>query len=411
MLVDDVEGGDEPFAALLVQAADRDAQALYRLDQIVAFGDEPRAAGLDFDELLVSAQIDRAEPLALLFQILELALDLRQFGRLIVSLQAGEAGQRLRLDLEIGGDRMEQRLAALARPFQPFFGSSPGFARRAHRLQRRLGGSIGFGERGLGGDASVARFLARLFGGVDLADQGAAALQEGGRRVGEAFKLALGFVLARRKLGDLRFGALAALAPGGLIFGDRFAPRLAGGRFPGERLRGGAGLGAFGPGLRRLAARALQLQSELIGRDQARQSRLGLRFSRRRLVARRAGSGRRLFKGGEARCGLRATTLQSGEPLARRVDQAARLARRLARRLLGRCRFAQGRLRRRGLDLQRLRSLARSLGVAGEIAEPVLFGQAPRRRRRRFGRGDEAVPAPEIAFFRDEPLAGLQQRQ
>ena len=64
--------------------------------------------------------------------------------------------------------------------------------------------------------------------------------------------------------------------------------------------------------------------------------------------------------------------------------------------------------RARRFDAQRRRRLARRLGFALKVAESVLFRQAPRGRGRRFGGGDEAVPAPEIAFERDQPLAGLE---
>ena len=43
-----------------------------------------------------------------------------------------------------------------------------------------------------------------------------------------------------------------------------------------------------------------------------------------------------------------------------------------------------------------------------QIVEPVLFGETTRGGGRRFGGLGEAVPAPQIAFLGDEPLAGLQ---
>ncbi len=68
-----------------------------------------------------------------------------------------------------------------------------------------------------------------------------------------------------------------------------------------------------------------------------------------------------------------------------------------------------GRARRaRGFGAERRRGLARRLGFAFKVAEAILFRQAPRRGARRFGRGDETVPAPEVAFERDQPLAGLE---
>ena len=62
----------------------------------------------------------------------------------------------------------------------------------------------------------------------------------------------------------------------------------------------------------------------------------------------------------------------------------------------------------RRFDAKRRCGLTRRLGFALKVAEAILFRQAPRGRARRFGGGDEAVPAPEIAFERDQPLAGLE---
>ena len=53
--------------------------------------------------------------------------------------------------------------------------------------------------------------------------------------------------------------------------------------------------------------------------------------------------------------------------------------------------------------------LARGFRLAQEIAEAVLFGEAPRGGGRGVGRGDEPVPAPEIAFERHQPLADLEK--
>ena len=49
MAVDDLEGGEEPLAPLLVQGMDRAAQALDRLGQVVALGDQLVAAIQDLD--------------------------------------------------------------------------------------------------------------------------------------------------------------------------------------------------------------------------------------------------------------------------------------------------------------------------------------------------------------------------
>ena len=45
-----------------------------------------------------------------------------------------------------------------------------------------------------------------------------------------------------------------------------------------------------------------------------------------------------------------------------------------------------------------------------EIAEMVFFGETPRGGSRGLGGLRETVPAPQIAFLRDQPLAGFQRR-
>src|SRR6202044_2601589 len=56
--------------------------------------------------------------------------------------------------------------------------------------------------------------------------------------------------------------------------------------------------------------------------------------------------------------------------------------------------FAGRGSRARRFDAQRRRRLTRRLGFPLEVAEAILFHQAPRGRSRRFGGGNEAVPAP-----------------
>ena len=53
---------------------------------------------------------------------------------------------------------------------------------------------------------------------------------------------------------------------------------------------------------------------------------------------------------------------------------------------------------------------ARLLEFAFDIDQPRPLGETPRRAGRRMSRGDKAVPAPDIAFQRHQPLPGLQLR-
>src|SRR6185437_8833220 len=70
--------------------------------------------------------------------------------------------------------------------------------------------------------------------------------------------------------------------------------------------------------------------------------------------------------------------------------------------------FADRVRRARRLGAQARDRLARGLGLALKVAKPVLFLEAPGGRGRRLGGGDEAVPAPEVAFERDQALPGLE---
>ena len=102
MRVDDLESGDEPHAPLLVQGMDRAAQALDCFGQVVALGDKLVPARQNLDEFVVGAQVDGAEPLALLAQVLEPALDLDAAGQRRVALVGSERGEAGWLAIELG---------------------------------------------------------------------------------------------------------------------------------------------------------------------------------------------------------------------------------------------------------------------------------------------------------------------
>ena len=77
MAVDLLEGGEQPGAALAVEAADRAAQAMDRDAQLLALGLAGEAAFLQLVQLALGDEIDRADPLALL----HLPLEPRRFVR------------------------------------------------------------------------------------------------------------------------------------------------------------------------------------------------------------------------------------------------------------------------------------------------------------------------------------------
>ena len=86
MLVDHLEGGQQPLARLAIEALDALAQPLDRLDQIVALGDQAVVLGLDLAQLFLGAQIDGAEPLALAADAVEAFLDLGDVGQRLARL-------------------------------------------------------------------------------------------------------------------------------------------------------------------------------------------------------------------------------------------------------------------------------------------------------------------------------------
>ena len=104
-----------------------------------------------------------------------------------------------------------------------------------------------------------------------------------------------------------------------------------------------------------------------------------------------------------------------GQPRARlgQRRQPRRLAVEVA---FARARFrfgVAGRFERRARGLDRLALVvdigARAHQFAVDLGKPAALRQPPRRPGRRMRRRDKAVPAPQIALARDQPLAGLER--
>ena len=205
-------------------------------------------------------------------------------------------------------------------------------------------------------------------------------------------------------------GACAALVPGAALGGDRLcgAQRAPRPRAP-ELCGGGARLGELRPRLGRRGAGAFERERQLVARRQrgiaASAAALRSAASSRAALARTAASST-----AERRVRVWARLRSNSASASRALSDAARAARdALAHSASAAAASLQAARRRRRLGAH-ASPPPRGLGLALEIAEPVLFGEPPRGRRRRLGGGDEAVPAPEIAFERDQPLAGLQER-
>ena len=295
MPINDLERGEEALAPLLVQGMDRAAQALDRLGQIVALGDELVAAIQDLVELLVGAQVDGAEPLALLAQIVEPALDVgraRQWPIAFVSSERGEAG---RLAVKFARNRLLELFAAQARPFDPLLRRGALLAGQAHRLERLAGGAVGVSKRRLGQGERVSGLLAKPFRLGELVGEGTGAEGEFGRRVGDRRPLLLRFGLALGELGDTAKRAGASLGPGrALDWRSRRAAR----RGPPSRakhLRRGARFHERGPFLRRRGAGAFERARDIVARPQPFKRRRRVRLALGGFVQRAACAGQRLL--------------------------------------------------------------------------------------------------------------------
>src|SRR5262249_6892849 len=120
----------QPFARLAIETLNPLAQPLDRLDEIVALRGQRRVLGLDFAQLLLGAQVDGAEPLAVALELFKLRLDRGNVRQGRIRLETSKRGQRFRLNLQnfadLGGEvhkAAPDRLVAL-------LGTRRGFARR-----------------------------------------------------------------------------------------------------------------------------------------------------------------------------------------------------------------------------------------------------------------------------------------
>ena len=326
-----------------------------------------------------------------------------------VALVIGERGEAGRLAVEIGQDRMQELLLPGFSRLDARLGRCAGFAGICHRVQRLARGAVGLGKRGLALGAGVGGLFSERLGGIELVGERAAAAGEFGGRAGERLALGLRAGAPLGELGDLRFGALAALVPGAALGGDRKPARGAGLGLAGQRLQSGARFGEFRPCRGGGGARALERERQIVVRRQRGQRLFGEHLALRRFVARGSGAGGCFLDRREAGQGLRALALEFGQRRAGAVRSGAALAGALPPFGLQR-----GGLSQRGCGARRIAAhdfdrLARGFRLAQEIAEAVLFGEAPRGGRRRVGRGDEPVPAPEIAFERHQPLADFEK--
>ena len=270
-----------------------------------------------------------------------------------------------------------------------------------------LGRAIGFRHRCLGGGERVGGDAAVVLGVFNFADQRATLFREQGRRVGEF--LALGRDL--REAGfdglDLRGRALLAVLPFGALGEDRLHAAVGKLGFTRQRLR-------LGTHLRREAAVALDVAAnrrELVLGVEARRQ-----FGERRGCVLMRGVGFSAI-GGEAAVRFGQRRFARGVAVDLALGRGMAFAGGIGLALRGAPRLAGGGLRScSGLQFglggfQRL-PLGGGIGAGLlqfvlDVDQPRPLGEAARRAGRRMGRRDKPVPAPDVAFQRHQPLAGL----
>ncbi len=290
--------------------------------------------------------------------------------------------------MDLAADVGEPALGA----FEAFLGAGEFLARGGRRFQSGAGIAVGFRERCLGLGQPVGAGAPFGLGLGDFANQGLALLGENLRRVFKFGAVSFGLGDALVEDGDLAVRAVAAPDPAGLVGGEYRQPPVGHFRLAHDRLLLGAHLGERRALGRDVVAHGGELAFEFGGGRQRCERAFGLGLGGACLVA----------AGGEARARLG----QRRQP--RRLAIEVAFAR--ARLAFGVARGFEGRFR----GVERC-ALAVHLGARRDLfgvdfGEAAALRQAPRRPGRGVGCRDIAVPAPQIAFARDQPLAGLERR-
>ena len=372
----------------------------------------------DLVRLLLGAEVDAAEPLALLPVALEPRLDVVEVGERRVRLQLG--------DLRAPPPARSRAPRRCARPISAsrspggddaLLGAAALLARLGERLERRARRLVGCGERRLADGERVGRRRRATVSASSISESSA-------RRFSSILRRLLGEPDASRPRPRPRRAVsvaicASALAPRSCQFWRSTAiagePAARGARPRAARLSTAA----------RASASAARSSADLV----AEAVELARRSCPARGVAASAGArrrrGRRRLRRGDASRRARASSralrrAAMRPPRARRRRAPSRAA--SSARCAWRQRVARlplGLRRRRGPRRSPASRSARFRGDDGalparprpcSVGEAVAGWRAAARPRSALGGGDVAVPAPEVALAADEPLAGLEQR-
>ena len=220
MAVHHVEGGKQALAAFAVQALDRLAQLADRLDDVLAFRDDRFQPLGKLPLLLLGAQIDRTQPLALDLQPVEPLFHIGHVGQRRVGVQFRLADRQMRRRVQHLLDARFGLATALVGGVQPLLGAGASLAGLGQRGDRCGRGLVQRGLPGLGLLQAVGGSLAQRFGLGELAEQRAPPGVDLVGRIGQRFQFGRGLATALAERSDLRFGVRRTLHPGAAVGRD-----------------------------------------------------------------------------------------------------------------------------------------------------------------------------------------------
>ncbi len=229
------------------------------------------------------------------------------------------------------------------------------------------------------------------------------------RRARQFGALACGFFAALLDGGDLRRGAVPALAPGVALAGDGLQAMIGKLGLARQRLRLDADFGAGAALARDGFVDRGKLFFDFESRRQRRKRQFGFFVRDSGFIAGGDDALPRFRERGETRRIATDLALGGGVVLARGIGAVLRVAPLRPRLGLGGGGRGDGSLGGFGGVALDFDVASRGGEFAFDRLQAAAFGEPPRRAGRRMRRDRKAVPAPEIALGRNEPLAGFEQ--
>ncbi len=346
--------------------------------------------------------------LAFLLQALDTLFRLFQRRQFLAVLDLGAFGQFAGRAFQLIVNAGLEFLDALGGGFRQGLGAGAFLARAGQRRVGRLGVLVGFRQHALRLLAGIGGFIASGFGKRDRVQQGAALLRDLFGHLFGAGEFTAQFFLTAGEFGNMALGIGLACIPARLFVADAGKTAHPGFAFAAQAFQGAARFAGLGAGIGSTPTRIGDILAELHAIAKLRQSGSGgcprffgsfhrlnqaahFRFQRGQL---------RSALGGGARCAV-GVILGTDQSLFGAAFLLFGVTQCFA---CGLGRILGGRIFRKltGTYFPRLFHFAFQGGKAIALRQPH------RGKRRRIGAGDKAVPPPQVAARRDQPLARLE---